>query len=59
MIPNTVKEAMSGRFATMWEEAMRTELGNLKAQNTWSVVKRPRDVNVVGCKWVFALKRDQ
>jgi len=59
MIPNIVKEGMSGRFATMWDEAMRTELENIKAQNTWSVVKRPRDANVVGCKWVFALKRDQ
>jgi len=53
MIPNTVKEAMSGRFATMWKVAIRTELENVKAQNTWAVVKRPRDVNVIGCKCFF------
>jgi len=35
---------------------MLEEMGNLEAMETWEVMKRPLQVNVVGNKWVFAMK---
>jgi hypothetical protein len=37
---------------------MKMEIENLEKQNTWVVVDRPKDHNVIGCKWVLTVKRD-
>ena len=35
---------------------MRSELADLEANNTWSLVSLPPRKHVVGCKWVFQIK---
>ena len=40
-----------------WREAMSTELTALMRHNTWKLVSPPSDCNIVGCKWVFRVKR--
>jgi hypothetical protein len=50
----TVHEALNGPKAA--ESAMVHELETLRNQETWELVKRPENCNVIGCKWVFTVK---
>ena len=56
--PSTVDEAQSRSDWGKWEMAIESELKSLDDTQTWRVVKRPIGVNVVGCKWVFKIKRN-
>uniref|UniRef100_A0A2N9ISJ0 Integrase catalytic domain-containing protein n=1 Tax=Fagus sylvatica TaxID=28930 RepID=A0A2N9ISJ0_FAGSY len=40
-----------------WCSAMDEEFSALQRQQTWSLVPPPFGKNIVGCKWVFKLKR--
>ena len=35
---------------------MREEMNALEKNKTWEIVDQPKGKNLVGCKWVFALK---
>lgn len=35
---------------------MNKEVTALKLKNTWDIVKRPENVNVVDCRWVYKIK---
>ena len=39
--------------------AMHEELNNFTRNQVWELVKRPKDHNVIGTKWVFRNKQDQ
>lgn len=39
-----------------WLSAMDDEIAALKHNDTWELVPRPRDQNVVGCRWIFKTK---
>jgi hypothetical protein len=41
-----------------WCTAMDEEFSALQRQHTWSLVPLPPGKNIVGCKWVFKLKRN-
>uniref|UniRef100_A0A2N9HK34 Integrase catalytic domain-containing protein n=1 Tax=Fagus sylvatica TaxID=28930 RepID=A0A2N9HK34_FAGSY len=41
-----------------WRAAMDTELIALLRNSTWSLVQPKPNTNVVGCKWVFRIKRN-
>lgn len=56
--PRTVEEAQQRLDWLMWEEVMKKELDVLKAAETWEVIEQPQGRNVVGCKWVFCIKKD-
>ena len=36
---------------------MHDEIQALTSNNTWSLVPKPADKNIVGSKWVFRIKR--
>jgi hypothetical protein len=38
---------------------MHEELNNFKRNQVWELVKRPKDHNVIGTKWVFRNKQHQ
>ncbi|KAI5344101.1 hypothetical protein L3X38_011978 [Prunus dulcis] len=40
-----------------WQDAMNDEYDALMKNQTWSVVPATSRMNVVGCKWVFKVKR--
>ena len=40
-----------------WQSAMQEEIEALHAQGTWDLVALPPDRNLVGCKWVYRLKK--
>ena len=39
-----------------WMKAMQQEMDALHVNNTWTLVPRPTNHNVVGCKWLFLTK---
>jgi hypothetical protein len=38
---------------------MHAELENFERNQVWTLVEPPRDVNVIGTKWVFKNKRGE
>jgi len=55
--PQNFEEASSRSDCKLWKKAMEEELSALNENNTWDLVDRPSDCNVVKCKWVYKLKR--
>jgi hypothetical protein len=39
-----------------WHDAMSAEFSALRQTGTWTLVPRPRDVNLVSYKWIFKTK---
>ena len=56
--PRNLKEAMSQSDWPLWERAIEEELKALREAGTWEVVDVPKDVNIVGSKWVFKAKKE-
>ncbi|KAB2616565.1 hypothetical protein D8674_023153 [Pyrus ussuriensis x Pyrus communis] len=54
MEPATYKSALK---SPVWLSAMNEELAALQTQHTWSLVPFPHNKNLVGCKWIFKIKR--
>ncbi|KAM2560095.1 hypothetical protein TB1_011327 [Malus domestica] len=40
-----------------WQAAMQDEITALHLQQTWDLVPLPSGKNLVGCKWVYRLKK--
>ena len=55
--PKTVRQAKSDASWPEWEKAMHEEVGSLKQNKTWELVKPPKDRRVLSGKWVYKLKR--
>ena len=42
-----------------WIEAMNEEIKQIENNNTWTLVPRPKDTNIIGTKWVFKNKLNE
>jgi hypothetical protein len=42
-----------------WIRAMNEDLDQIENNNTWELVPRPKDKNVIGSKWVFKCKMNE
>lgn len=51
--PVTVSEALSDE---RWKSAMCKEYQALVKNNVWRLVDKPKNKNIIPCKWVFTLK---
>ncbi|KAJ0441434.1 putative RNA-directed DNA polymerase [Helianthus annuus] len=40
-----------------WLDAMKTEMDALVSNQTWELVPKPHNVNLVSCKWVYKVKQ--
>jgi hypothetical protein len=56
--PRNLAEAKRGPDWLRWKEGMEEELSALEAYKTWEIVDNPKNVNIVGCRWTFVLKKD-
>jgi histone deacetylase 1/2 len=52
--PSTVQEALGDQ---RWVEAMNNEHMALLKNKTWHLVPPPKGKNIIGCKWVYKIKR--
>ena len=48
--PNGFEEANKDEF---WNKAMDEELDQIEKNDTWELVLRPKNKNVINAKWVF------
>lgn len=51
--PSSVSEAF---LDSRWVQAMNEEYTALQKNHTWVLVPLSKDMNLVGCKWVFRVK---
>lgn len=56
--PTTYNQAMKSENAKDWQEAMRDEYNSLMMHGVWELVDRPKNTNIVKCKWIFKEKVD-
>jgi len=54
--PQNVSEACKDEC---WVKAMNEELEQIEKNNTWELVPRPKDKNVIGTKWIFKNKLNE
>ena len=54
--PKYVKDA---KMDKCWIKAKEEELSQIEKNDTWELVPRPKDKNVIGTKWVFRNKLDE
>jgi hypothetical protein len=57
-VPKTYTEATTSTDQDEWKKAIASELESLTSNKTWKLVPRPTHQRPIGCRWVFALKRD-
>lgn len=51
--PRSIKEALNHPG---WNGSMGEEIGICHETNTWSLLPRPADTHVIGCRWVHKIK---
>lgn len=56
--PITYKQAVESEDSDRWRHAMKEEFDAHHKNKTWSIVPRRDDMNIIGCKWVYKIKRD-
>ena len=54
--PSSFEEASNDKS---WVKAMEEELDQIQKNETWELVPRPKNKNVVGTKWVFRNKLNE
>jgi hypothetical protein len=54
--PATYREAVEGKEARFWKQAMKEEMNSHKENNTWTLAKLPEGRKTVGSKWIFKKK---
>lgn len=53
--PKTFRKAA---FMPQWQKAMQKEYDALQTQMAWVLVPPPIDRSIVGCKWVYKVKKN-
>jgi hypothetical protein len=54
--PNSFEEASKDE---LWNKAMDEELDQIEKNDTWELVPRPKNKNVIDTKWVFRNKLNE
>ena len=48
--PKSMNEAINSKNSKYWKEAAENEYQSLLKNNTWELVERPKEKNVITCK---------
>lgn len=54
--PKNYQEAIDGKEGDGWKKAIREELNSMEKNRVWDLVPRPRNEEIVGCRWIFTKK---
>lgn len=52
----TIKRLFKAK-TNKWMIAIKEELASLEKNNTWILLKKLKNQRVVGCKWIFKVKK--
>lgn len=55
--PECFTEVRNSPIAEYWKKSMCAEISALEEKDTWELVRRPKDVKVIGTRWVYKVKR--
>ena len=58
-LPQSYEEAIKGPEANQWKKAMDAEMSQLNKMETWKKEDLPEKQKAIGCRWVFARKKDE
>ena len=58
-IPKTYQQAMKSEFKEDWIGAINREFNSHEENETWEVIPRRSNVNLLQTKWVFSIKYDE
>jgi hypothetical protein len=54
--PASIEDALSRWNHARWRHTCHEELTRMDQYGTWTVVRRPEDVNIIDTKWVLHIK---
>lgn len=57
--PKTFEDAKNWPNAEEWEKSMGEEMQSMKLHQAWDIVPRPQNKNIIGCKWVYKIKKNE
>ena len=57
--PRSFRAAMQSVHRSQWLDAIRSELRSLIKAGTWRYAHKPNASNLVGCRWLFKVKKDK
>ncbi|KAM1146650.1 hypothetical protein TB2_037939 [Malus domestica] len=57
-IPSNFEEAIESEEKKRWCNAMGDEMNSLLKNKTWELAKLPKGKKAIGCKWVYAKKKN-
>ena len=55
--PVSLKDVMRKPDWKLWKKAIE-KLVTLKEARTWKLVDAPISINIIGCKWIFKVKKN-
>eukprot|EP00873_Tetraselmis_striata_P005251 jgi/Tetstr1/425515/TSEL_001526.t1 len=55
-VPDTIKQALAGKYHKEWRASIVSELRSLRARNTFAYACLPVGRHAIGNKWVFKVK---
>ncbi|KAE9009923.1 hypothetical protein PR002_g15503 [Phytophthora rubi] len=58
-VPKTYADATTRQDKDEWKKAIASALESIIANKTWKLVPKPVHQRPIGCRWSFALKRDE
>ena len=58
-LPQSYDKVIKGPEADQWKEAMEAEMSQLNKMRTWKKEDLPEEWKAIGCRWVFARKKDK
>uniref|UniRef100_A0AAV1UBQ4 Polyprotein n=1 Tax=Peronospora matthiolae TaxID=2874970 RepID=A0AAV1UBQ4_9STRA len=57
--PSTYRQALKGEDNSKWIQAMQAELKAHADNGSWTLVPKRQDIRPIGCRWIFAKKRNE
>ncbi|CAK1547641.1 unnamed protein product [Leptosia nina] len=58
-VPQTYEDALSSEDSELWIKSIKKELKAHEDNGTWELVKKPDNVRLLDCKWVFRVKNEE
>lgn len=55
--PETFDKAMSHEDSNLWLSAMLEEMSLFDKHGVWKSIPRPKNKNIVKCRWIYSVKR--